>query len=75
MAFNLSNVQNSLSGAVSQLEGDINSSMPTNGESMTNEEMISLQFQLSQWQLATSLQTNMMKSLTDGVKSTIQNMR
>ncbi len=75
MAFDLSTINQKLSPAVQEMGDAIQSAMPTNGEEMTNAEMIDLQFKLSQWQMASSMQSNIMKSMSDGVKSTIQNLR
>lgn len=37
--------------------------------------MLDLQQNLQKWTLATNLQSNAMKTLADGIKSTIQNLR
>jgi hypothetical protein len=46
-----------------------------NGKDMTSAQMLAFQYQLSKWQLATQLESQAMKSVADGIKGTIQNLR
>ena len=46
-----------------------------NGKDMTSAQMLAFQYQLSKWQLATNLESQAMKSVADGIKGTIQNLR
>jgi len=45
------------------------------GKDMTSAQMLAFQYQLSKWQLATQLESQAMKSVADGIKGTIQNLR
>ena len=46
-----------------------------NGKDMTSAQMLAFQYQLGKWQLATQLESQAMKSVADGIKGTIQNLR
>lgn len=76
MGFDMSSVNTALNSTVGNLEGklrtDLNASQ--NGD-LSQTDMMNLQFELSKWQLVTNLQSNVMKTLSDAVKGTIQNMR
>jgi type III secretion apparatus needle protein len=76
MAFNIDNVNSTLGNAAAQFEGNVEQKVQSlQGKDVSNQEMLDLQFQLSKWQLATSLQSNVMKTLSEGIRGTIQNLR
>jgi hypothetical protein len=58
-------MENAIDAAVKEL----------NGKDMTSAQMLAFQYQLSKWQLATQLESQAMKSVADGIKGTIQNLR
>jgi hypothetical protein len=59
-----------------KMETAIDSAMTDlNGKDMTSAQMLAFQYQLSKWQLATQLESQAMKSVADGIKGTIQNLR
>lgn len=59
-----------------QFEQDLTSRIENlQGQDLTNAELLELQFQTSRWQLATNLHSNVIRTLTEGIRSTIQNLR
>lgn len=76
MAFDMGSVNNTLNSTVNNLEGQLRQQMSAaQGGDLSQPEMMNLQFQMSKWQLVTNMQSNIMKTLSDAVKGTIQNMR
>ncbi|HVJ69775.1 MAG TPA: EscF/YscF/HrpA family type III secretion system needle major subunit [Caulifigura sp.] len=76
MAFDMGSVNNTLNSTVGNLEGKLRTQLQASqGGDLSQPEMMDLQFQLSKWQLVTNLQSNIMKTLSEAVKGTIQNMR
>ena len=45
------------------------------GKDLSATDMLQLQYKMNKWQLANELQTNVMKTMSDTVKGTIQNIR
>ena len=76
MGFDMGSVNNALNSTVGSLESNLRSNLNAskNGD-LSQQDMMNLQFQLSKWQLVTNLQSNVMKTLSDAVKGTIQNLR
>ena len=69
-------VNNTFSSTSTQFENDVTSRIQQlQGKDATNVDLINLQFQLSRWQLATNLHSNVLRTLTEGIRSTIQNLR
>jgi ABC-type uncharacterized transport system involved in gliding motility auxiliary subunit len=61
---------------VDTMEKNISTSVQElKGQDMTSAQMLAFQYQLSKWQLATQLESQAMKSVADGIKGTIQNLR
>ena len=76
MPFDMGSINTALSSTVGSIEGKLQSDMSaTQGGDLSQGQMIQLQYELNKWQMVTSLQSNIMKTLSDGVKGTIQNMR
>lgn len=76
MAFDVGSVFSSLSTAVSGAGNTIESKMRSmDPNNINHQDMIMMQMEVSKWQMMTSIQSNVMKSLTDGIKSTIANLR
>jgi type III secretion apparatus needle protein len=76
MAFNIDSVNSTLGNAAATFEKNVDQKVSSlQGKDVSNQEMLDLQFQLSKWQLATSLQSNVMKTLNEGIRGTIQNLR
>ena len=76
MAFDLNSIHNSLNSAASNIGGKIATQLnASQGKDLTDTELLDLQHQMNRWSMITSLQSNIMKTMADGMKSTIQNMR
>jgi len=71
---NLDQMNNSLTTMTDKREKDLSSKLDK-ADPSDMKEMLSLQQDMQKWTLATNLQTNAMKTLSDGIKSTIQNIR
>ena len=75
-ATNVTDFFDSLGKQVGTMETAIDASVKSlNGQDMTSAQMLAFQYQLSKWQLATQLESQAMKSVSDGIKGTIQNLR
>jgi len=76
MAFNLQGVNTALGSTVNNLGQRVQSQMNANrGGDMTEVEMINLQHEMNRWSMMVNMQTNIMKTMSDGMKSIISNMR
>jgi hypothetical protein len=76
MSFDMGSVNTALNSTVGSLEGKLRTNLSAaQGGDLSQPEMMNLQFELSKWQLVTNLQSNIMKTLSEAVKGTIQNMR
>jgi len=71
---NLDQMNNSLTTMTDKREKDLSSKLDK-ADPSDMKEMLSLQQDMQKLTLATNLQTNAMKTLSDGIKSTIQNIR
>jgi len=71
---NLDQMNNSLTTMTDKREKDLSSKLDK-ADPSDMKEMLALQQDMQKWTLATNLQTNAMKTLSDGIKSTIQNIR
>jgi hypothetical protein len=75
-ATNVTDFFNQLGTQVDKMETAIDAGVKElNGKDMTSAQMLAFQYQLSKWQLATQLESQAMKSVADGIKGTIQNLR
>ncbi len=75
-ASNVTDFFDQLGKQVGTMETAIDSAVKElNGKDMTSAQMLAFQYQLSKWQLATQLESQAMKSVADGIKGTIQNLR
>ncbi len=69
-------VNNTFTTTSTQFENDVTARIQQlQGKDANNIDLINLQFQLSRWQLATNLHSNVLKTLAEGIRSTIQNLR
>jgi type III secretion apparatus needle protein len=76
MGFDMGSVNTALNSTVGSLESNLRSNLNASKTGdLSQQDMMNLQFQLSKWQLVTNLQSNVMKTLSDAVKGTIQNLR
>ena len=75
MAFDLESINSTLTSATQATETSLEGKMPASGEDLDQGELIALQYEFSKWQMMTTLQSNIMKSMTDSMKNTISNMR
>ena len=74
MSFDLNSVYTQLGNSVQNLETDLSNFAQTmNPNSQT--DMIKLQQMLQKWTIATEMQSNTLKTISDGIKSTVGNIR
>lgn len=75
MPLDMGSVNNTLSKASGSIEGQIKSELDAaQGGELNETQLMNLQIKMSKWTLITSLQSNVIKALSDGMKSTIQNV-
>lgn len=74
MTLNMDAVFEKLGEATSQIEDDINSELETMDPSNTTD-MLKMQQLMQKWSLAVQVQSNTTKTIGDGLKSTVQNIR
>ncbi|MEM6654263.1 MAG: EscF/YscF/HrpA family type III secretion system needle major subunit [Planctomycetota bacterium] len=76
MAFDVGSVFSGLNDAVSGAGNRLETQMQTmDPNNITHQDMIMMQMEVSKWQMMTSIQSNVMKALCDGIKGTIANFR
>ena len=76
MGFDLGSVNTALNSAVASIGGEITSKMNiAQGRDMTEVEMMDMQYSLNRWSIITQMQSNVMKTMADGMKGIIQNMK
>jgi len=76
MPFDMGSVNNALNSTVGSIESKLQQNIAASqGGDLSQGEMIQLQYELGKWQMVTNLQSNIMKTLSEGIKGTIQNMR
>jgi len=71
---NLETANNQLTKMVTTRESDLSSKIQS-ADPNDMKQMLDLQHSMQKWTLATNLQSNAMKTMSDGIKSTIQNVR
>lgn len=75
-AINLSSLNASISEAVNQVETQMEEDLEAfDPSTASSADMIDLQMGLQKWTLATQLQTNTLKTVGDGLKNTVSNIR
>jgi hypothetical protein len=76
MGFDMTSINSALSSTTGKLESDLRTKLNASKDGDIDQtEMLALQTEISKWQLVTSLQSNIMKTLSEAVKGTISNMR
>ena len=76
MAFDLDGVNRALGATVGTLGSQIQSKMGAlQGAEMSELDMIDLQHSLNKWSMMVNMQTNILKTMSDGMKSIVTNMR
>jgi hypothetical protein len=72
----VNSVNNAFTSTSTQFENDLSGRIQAlQGKDATNAELINMQFELSRWQLATNLHSNVLRTMSEGIRSTIQNLR
>ena len=72
----MTSIHNSLNSTAGSIGGQIASKLnASQGKDMSDTELLDLQHEMNRWSMITSLQSNIMKTMADGMKSTISNMR
>ena len=73
---NFANLNEHLSQVVDQVESQFQEELENfDPQTATSADMIQLQVGLQKWNLATQLQTNTLKTVGEGLKNTVQNIR
>lgn len=79
VGLNITDVFARLNTTTLKLEEDIRARVEAGGSgedgSLTNLELIDLQQQVNLWSMASNLQTNVLKTISDTMKATVQNVR
>ncbi len=76
MPLDLGHITETLGRSAASAEERLTATMQElQGKDLSAADMLQLQYKMSKWQLANDLQTNVMKTMSDTVKSTIQNIR
>jgi hypothetical protein len=73
MGLDMNSVFSRLGGQAGGIESDLNSALG-GGQSDDMQSLLMMQYQLERWSMATELQTNSMKVISDSLKNTIQNI-
>ncbi len=74
MSLNMDAIFSKLGEATQNVEDDIASHMETMDSSNTTD-VLKLQQMMQKWTIATQVQSNTVKTIGDGIKSTVQNIR
>ncbi len=74
MPLDLGNVFQRLQSGVQSVESDLQSQM-NNLNPDKHEDMIKLQQLMQKWTIATQVESNTMKAISDAIKSTVSNLR
>ena len=74
MTLNMDAVFNKMGQATQEVEDNIASFMDSMDPSNTTD-VLKLQQMMQKWTIATQLETNVVKTIGDGIKSTVQNIR
>ena len=74
MALNMDAVFSKLGQATTNLEDDI-STFTGKMDSGNTEDVMKLQQMMQKWSIAMQVQSNTMKTIGDGIKSTVQNIK
>lgn len=64
-----------LNVSVVQAENQVQAALAAYTKNPTEPNLIALQVALQKWQIATSVESNVLKTLSTGIQSTIQNLR
>ncbi|MEM7475304.1 MAG: type III secretion system needle filament subunit SctF [Planctomycetota bacterium] len=76
MSFRLDDINSQLGNTVSSLGNNLQSKMNSSqGGNMTELEMINLQHDLNKWSMMVNMQSNILKTMADAMKSIVANMR
>lgn len=76
MGFDLGSIHTALNAATNTVGQKVATQLnAAQGKDLSDTELLGLQHELNRWNIITSLQSNVMKTMADGLKSTIQNMR
>jgi len=74
MTLNLDNIYNKLGQTTSSIEDEIAEHLQTMDSSNTTD-VLKLQQLMQKWSIATQVQSNTLKTIGEGIKSTVQNIR
>ena len=74
MSFNMDNINRSIGGSINTLGGNI-ATQTSNGDTMSEVQMLQLQQSIQKWSIMVNMQTNMQKTWSDALKAVVSNLR
>lgn len=77
-SLNISEIFQKVHDATAAIESNLSKKvgeMSANGETLSSAQMLDLQHDMNVWSLATNMESNIMKTISDGIKNTIGNLR
>lgn len=73
---NINELNSQLSNAVGNVENDLQAQISGfDAANASSADMIALQYSMQKWSMATNLQSNVMKTMGEGLKSIVSNIR
>lgn len=76
MSFRLDDINSRLGTTVSSIGSNVQTQLNnTQGGNMTEVQMINMQHELNKWSMMVNMQTNILKTMADAMKSIVGNMR
>ncbi|MEO1524994.1 MAG: EscF/YscF/HrpA family type III secretion system needle major subunit [Planctomycetota bacterium] len=76
MSFRLDDINSRLGNTVGSIGSNVQTQLNNaQGGNMTEVEMINMQHELNKWSMMVNLQTNILKTMSDAMKSIVGNMR
>ena len=74
MSFNMDNINRSIGGSIDTLGGSI-ATQTSNGDTLSEVQMLQLQQSMQKWSIMVNMQTNMQKTWSDALKAVVSNLR
>ena len=77
MAFDMKNINNQVNSGIDSLGGQIQSQMSkvSQGEDLSEQDMLKLQYDMNRWNILVSMATNIQKTWADTIKQIVSNLR
>jgi type III secretion apparatus needle protein len=76
MGLDISSVNQTLGQGLQRVGSDLRSKISAaQGQDLSEEQMLDLQFDVNAWSMMVNLQSNIMKTMADTMKNTVSNLR